>query len=179
MNTLKHIPTFIAALLLAHVAPSAAADQLSMIINGKSFHMGSDYRWNEDNYGMGFEYDFANRSGWIKSGIVNSFRDSLDNMSYMAGAGLKRRFFETDRLAGLYFDAGLVAFLMSRQDINDNRPFPGILPMITLGNRHVGLNLSYVPEMAVHKIAHADEVDPNIRGVIFLQAKIALGHRRR
>jgi len=179
MQMLKHIRTFVAALLLAHVASPAAADQLNMIINGKSFHMGSDYRWNEDNFGMGFEYDFANRSQWIKSGIVNGFRDSLDNMSYMAGGGLRRRFFETEQLAGLYFDAGLVAFLMSRQDINDNQPFPGILPMITLGNRHVGLNLSYVPQMAVHDIAHADEIDPNIKGVFFLQAKIAVGHRGR
>ncbi len=179
MNKLKHIRTLIAAILLAHVASPVAADQLSMIINGKSFHMGSDYRWNEDNYGIGFEYDFANSSRWIKSGIVNSFRDSLGNMSYMAGAGLRRRFFETDRLAGLFFDAGLVAFLMLRQDINENQPFPGILPIVTLGNRHVGLNLTYVPELAVHGIAHANEVDPNIKGVFFLQAKIALGTRRR
>lgn len=179
MNTLKHLQTFIAALFLAHVASPAAADQLSMIINGKSFHLGAEHRWNEDNRGVGFEYDFSQRSHWIVSGVINGFRDSLDNMSYMAGAGLRRRFFETDRLAGLYFDAGIVAFLMSRQDINDNQPFPGILPMVTLGNRHVGLNLTYVPEMAVHEIARADEVDPNIKGVLFLQAKIALGDRRR
>ena len=179
MNTLKHIRTFIAALLLAHVASPTAADQFSMIINGKSFHMGSEYRWNEDNLGMGFEYDFASSSRWIKSGIVNGFRDSLDNMSYMAGVGLRRRFFETDRLAGLYFDAGLVAFLMTRQDVDDNQPFPGILPMITLGNRHVGLNLTYIPKMAVREFAHADEIDPNIKGVFFLQGKIALGRSRR
>jgi len=179
MNTPRHIRTFIAALLLLHVASPAAADQLSLMINGKSFHMSSDYRWNEDNLGIGFEYDFADRSRWIKSGFVNGFRDSLDNMTYMAGAGVRRRFFETERLAGLYFDAGIVAFLMSRPDIKDNRPFPGILPVITLGNRHVGLNLSYVPKMAVHGIAHANEVDPNIKGVLFLQAKIALGGKRR
>lgn len=179
MKLLKHLPAYVAVSLMAHVASPAAADQLSIIISGKSFHMGSDYRWNEDNHGLGFEYDFESRSRWIRSGIVNGFRDSLDNMSYMVGAGLRRRIFESDRLAGLYFDAGIVAFLLSRKDINDNQPFPGILPMITLGNRYAGLNLTYVPEIAVREIAHADQVDPNIRGVFFLQAKITLGNNSR
>jgi len=179
MDTTKRFRIFIVALLLASLASPAAAGELSMIVNGKSFHVGADYGWNEDNHGIGFEYDMASRSRWIKSGIVNGFRDSLDNMSYMAGAGLRRRIFESERLAGLYFDAGLVAFLMVREDINQRQPFPGVLPVITAGNRYVGLNLTYIPKIVIHDMAHADQVDPNIRGVFFLQAKITLGRGRR
>jgi hypothetical protein len=149
-----------------------------MMLNGKSFHVDSEYSWNEDNRGIGFEYDFTGDSRWIKSGLVNGFRDSLNNMSYMAGAGLRRRVFQSDSLAGLYFDAGVVAFLMVREDINNREPFPGVLPVVTAGNRHIGLNLTYIPKMLVHDFAHADRVDPNIGGVFFLQAKITLGFNR-
>ena len=179
MQTSKRLPVFLAAMLLASVASPAAAGDLNMIVSGKSYHVGADYSWNEDNRGIGFEYDFTRRSRWIKSGVANAFRDSLDNMSYMAGAGLRRRIFETERLAGLYFDAGLVAFLMAREDIKNGQPFPGILPVIAAGNRHIGLNLTYIPKIVIHDMAHADRVDPNIQGVFFIQAKISLGMGRR
>jgi len=175
MKNPKYLRLFIVALLLAGVAAPATAGELSMIISGKSYHIGADYSWNEDNHGIGFEYDFTRRSRWIKSGVANAFRDSLENMSYMVGAGLRRRLFETDRLAGFYFDAGLVAFLMMREDVKQNQPFPGILPVIAAGNRHIGLNLTYIPKIVIHDMAHADRVDPNIRGVFFIQAKISLG----
>lgn len=174
----KHLRFVAVAILLASFATTAKAGELSMIVNGKSFHMGSQYHWNEDNQGIGLEFDFDSRSKWIKSGMVNGFRDSMDKMSYMAGAGLRRRFFETDSVGGLYFDAGLTAFLMTRQDVNNNQPFPGVLPVIAAGNRYVGFNLTYIPKIVIHDIAHADRVDPNIRGVFFLQAKIPFGLQR-
>ena len=39
--------------------------------------------------------------------MANGFRDSTNNMSYMAGAGLYRRIFESDKLAGFNIYAGL------------------------------------------------------------------------
>ncbi len=153
---------------------SAAAGSLDIVINGKSHHINSRYDWNEDNLGLGLEYEFDSRSRWVRTLHANSFRDSLENMCHMAGAGLKRRLFETDRLGGLHFDAGVVAFLMSRKDINDSRPFPGILPAVTLGNRYGGVNLTYLPKMAVHDIARADVVDPTIGGILFLQFKLRM-----
>jgi hypothetical protein len=72
--------------------------------------------------------------------MANGFRDSTDNMSYMAGAGLHRRLYETDKLAGFYVYAGLNAFVMSRQDTGGD-PFPGILPSVSVGNDKFGHEL--------------------------------------
>ena len=172
MTTLTRL---IAALALVSVpcAP-ALAGSLDIVINGKSHHVNAKYDWNEENLGLGLEYELDSRSRWIRTLNANTFRDSLDNMSYMAGAGLKRRLFETDRLGGLYFDAGIVAFMMARKDIDDYRPFPGILPAVTLGNRYAGINLTYLPKKAVHDFAHANVVDPTIGGVVFMQFKFRM-----
>jgi hypothetical protein len=162
------------ALLLSVAAPLANAGNLQAVINGKSIHIDSDYDWNENNYGLGFEYEFKSESRWIKTVMANGFRDSQDNMSYMAGAGIHRRLLSTDRFADFYIDAGLTAFFMTREDIDDNKPFPGVLPSVTFGNRYVGINLSYIPKSVVHDFANANEVDPDIDGVLFLQFKVRL-----
>ncbi len=169
------IPTLcIWALFLTVAATPAVADKLHLVINGKSFHVDSDYGWNENNYGFGVEYEFNSRSRWTKVAMANGFSDSQDNISYMAGAGLHRRLLVTERFANLYLDAGINVFFMTRQDIDNNRPFLGLLPSVTLGNRYGGINLSYVPKQAMHRFAKANMVDPNIDGVFFLQVKFRL-----
>lgn len=174
MKITKILTLCIWAFILAVATTPAVADKLHLVINGKSFHVDSDYDWNENNYGIGVEYEFNSRSRWIKIAMANGFRDSQDNISYMAGAGLHRRLFITERFADFYVDTGINVFLMMRRDINDNRPFPGLLPSLTLGNRYGGINLSYVPKQVVHIFAKANIVDPNIDGVFFLQVKIRL-----
>ena len=106
--------------------------------------------------------------------MANGFRDSTNHMSYMAGAGIHRRIFETDRLSGFYIYAGLNAFLMSRDDVNDGKPFPGVLPNISVGTEKVGLNLTYVPGKAIDEMADANFLDPSLSGILFLQVKIRL-----
>ena len=169
------IPTLcIWALFLTVAATPAVADKLHLVINGKSFHVDSDYDWNENNYGIGVEYEFNSRSRWIKIAMANAFRDSSNNISYMAGAGLHRRLFGTERFADLYVNAGINVFLMTRRNMDDNRPSPGLLPSLTLGNRYGGINLTYVPKQAVHNFTRANTVDPNIDGIFYLQVKIRL-----
>jgi Antimicrobial peptide resistance and lipid A acylation protein PagP len=162
----------LAAVLFAIVAAPASAGNLDIVVNGKSHHINSRYDWNENNLGLGLEYEFSGSSRWVKSLHANTFMDSLENMSYMAGAGLKRRLFDTDRYAGFYIDAGIVGFLMARKDMNDYRPFPGVLPVVTVGNRYAGMNITYLPKQAVHDMARANVVDPTIGGVVFLQFKL-------
>ena len=172
MNIKKRLALGLTALLLS---TTAAADGIyQMVLNGKSFHVNSEYDWNENNYGVGLEYQFAGNSRWIKTAMVNAFLDSQDNMSYMGGGGLHRRLVASERFGGAYFDAGLNAFVMSRKDITDHQPFVGLLPSVTLGNRYGGLNLSYVPKRAVHDFARADSLDPSIDGVFFLQFKVRI-----
>ena len=78
-------------MLLCAFAGTAAAGQLDLVVNGRSHHVNSEYDWNENNYGLGLEYQFDSTSRWIWSANGNAFLDSQNNMSYMAGGGLKRR----------------------------------------------------------------------------------------
>jgi hypothetical protein len=161
-------------LLLALPFGAAGAGEFSAVLNGKSFHIGAEQDWNEDNYGLGIEYEFATESRWKPVLMANGFRDSNDQMSYMAGGGLHRNLYSTERLNGFYVDAGVNVFLMTRQDVNDNRPFPGMLPSLTVGNDHVGLNLSYLPRKAVEKLLDTSMGDDSISGIVFLQFKVSV-----
>lgn len=164
----------LAIITLALPFANAQAGSLSAVLNGKSFHLGASQDWNEDNYGLGVEYEFRTESHWKSRLMANGFRDSSENMSYMAGAGIHRNLLATDRLGGLYLDAGINGFLMTRKDINDNKPFPGVLPSVTVGNRYVGVNLTYLPRKAVEQLYDSQMVDQSISGIVFLQFKISV-----
>ena len=162
------------ALALALLAPLSEAGSINAVVNGKSYHFNSSYDWNENNTGLGFEYEFAQSSPWKKLVMANGFRDSNSNMSYMAGAGLHRRLYETDLLDGFYIYAGINAFVMTREDINGGNMFPGLLPSLSIGNSKMGFNLTYLPKQAVEKTTNAEVVDPTLSGILFLQFKVSL-----
>ena len=162
------------ALLLAMASPAATAGGINAVLNGKSYHFNSSYDWNESNTGLGVEYEFTQRSAWKKVVMANGFRDSADGMSYMAGAGLHRRLYETDSLGGFYIYAGVNAFVMTRDDVNGGDPFPGLLPSISVGNSKMGFNLTYLPRAAVKETTNSQMVDPTITGILFLQFKVSL-----
>ena len=161
------------ALTLLFASSASLAGTLSSVLNGKSYHLDSSYEWNEDNLGFGFESEFEQKSPWKKIVMANGFRDSMDGMSYMAGAGLHRRIYETDRLDGFYVYAGLNAFLMTREDMGSD-PFPGVLPSISVGNSKVGFNLTYMPRKAVEETTNSFVVDPTLSGILFLQFKVSM-----
>ncbi len=158
-------------LLAVPLSPVLAGD-LSTVFNGKSYHVGAAQDWNENNYGLGLEYTFTRDSRWKPRVMANGFRDSNEDMSYMLGGGLHRNLYATDRMNGFYFDAGIDAFVMTRTDVNDNKPFPGALPSLTVGNRYVGVNLTYLPKVAVEKMYDSKVVDESMSGIVFLQFKI-------
>jgi hypothetical protein len=174
MNTKNNLLLCIVALLVTLPTSQAFAGNFNAVINGKSYHINSEHDWNENNMGLGIEYEFESESAWRKTLMANGFRDSTDNMSYMVGAGLHRRLFETDRLSGFYISAGLNAFIMTRDDVENGDPFPGILPSVTIGNEMVGFNLTYLPKFAVEKTTNSELVDPNISGILFLQFKVSM-----
>ena len=168
------IPAIVVSIVLLATPPSQAG-QLSALVNGKSVHVGAIEDWNENNYGFGLEYEFESVSRWRWKIMANGFVDSVDNLSYMAGGGLHRRIWDTSRLHSLHIDIGLNAFLMTRDDVNDSRPFPGALPSLSIGNRYVGANLTYLPRKAVELMYQSDDVDRGITGIIFLQLKLNAG----
>ena len=164
-----------AALTLFLVHPTTAlAGGTNAVIYGKSYHIDSNYDWNENNSGLGIEYEFGGGSTWTAIAMMNGFRDSTDNMSYMAGAGLHRRLLQSNRLEGFYLDVGLNAFLMTREDVNDNKPFPGILPSISMGTDKFGMNLVYIPRRAIEGTITRRMRDPDLKGVLFLQFKVSM-----
>ena len=167
------IPALIAGAICL-TASAAGAGEFSGILNGKSYHIGASRDWNEDNYGLGIEYEFSSRSKWKRRLLANGFRDSSDDMSYMAGGGLYRNLFSTDRFDGFYVDAGINAFVMTRRDYNGNKPFPGMLPSLSIGNDVVGINVTYLPKLAVEKVYDAQMTDESISGILFLQFKFSV-----
>lgn len=148
------------------------ASRWDVVLNGHAVHLNAERRWNEDNWGLGFEREFGDTSSrWVKVALGNGFRDSMGNPSYMAGAGLKRRFrFGPGREA--YADLGVVGFVMTREDVNHNQPFPGALPAATFGWKRLALNVTYMPRAIVNRVTHADRYDPSMDGVLFLQIKL-------
>ncbi len=172
MRTVNAARLTLVALFIVLPLSSATAGEFSTIINGKSFHIGASQEWNEDNYGLGLEYTFKRESRWKPRLMANGFRDSNEDMSYMVGGGLHRNLYATDRMNGFYFDAGIDAFVMTRTDVNDNKPFPGALPSLTVGNRYVGINLTYMPKVAVEKMYDSKMADESMSGIVFLQFKI-------
>ena len=162
------------SLLIVAPCSSAVAGNLNAVLNGRSLHVDATQNWNEDNIGLGLEYQFRTDSRWKKQVMVNGFRDSNNEMSYMAGAGLHRTRFSRHNLNGLYVDAGVSAFFMTRRDFNDNRPFPGAVPSLTIGNSAVGFNLSYLPVKAVERLLDARMMDDNVSGIFFLQFKVGV-----
>lgn len=141
-----------------------------IVLNGRAVHMNAAQEWNEENWGLGFEREFDTASRWVKVALVNGFKDSVGEPSYMAGGGIKRRF----RMFAdnLYFDVGIVGFLMTREGVNHNQPFPGALPAFTFGSRRVAVNMTYMPQSVANEVTKAHLTDPGMNGVLFLQLKL-------
>jgi hypothetical protein len=159
--------------MLALTSTAQADGDWDVVVNGRAVHVNAAREWNEENWGLGFEKEFHSSSRWVKVALANGFKDSVGQPSYMAGGGLKRRFrmFSDD----LYFDVGVVGFLMTREDVNDDRPFPGALPALTFGSKHVAVNLTYMPDVVVDRVTNAGRTDPDMDGVFFIQLKLDAG----
>jgi hypothetical protein len=171
MRTRKLVNLLGLAFLLS-VGQHAAAQDWSVIVNGKAIHVNSSKDWNEENWGLGIEREFNPEARWIKTVLANGFVDSQSAMSYMAGGGLKRRFRLHSLSDKLYVDLGVVGFLMTRQDVDDNKPFPGLLPAITVGTSRVALNVTYLSQGMMDSATNVTRVDPTVSGLLFLQLKL-------
>lgn len=138
------------------------ADSLNLIINGKAFHQ-ENKNYNEDNWGLGLEYNFKENKKWINFVNGGFFKDSNSNTSKYLGGGTKRRFLLTDNIDGWHVDAGLTAFLMTRKDYKNNQPFFGALPFVSVGTDKFAINATYIPS-----------VSPKFVGLLFIQASFTI-----
>ena len=159
-------------LLALGLLGTAEAGQWDIVLNGKSVHVDAERDWNESNYGLGFEHEFNPEARWVKVALGNGFRDSDDELSFMGGGGLKRRFRLPLGQRRMHVDVGAVGFVMTRHDVNDNKPFPGLLPAVSVGTRQFAINLTYLPGHVAERVARARTADPNLDGIVFLQLKL-------
>ena len=162
---LRRLAIIASAFATLMTAP-AQADQWSLLLNGKAVHLekSAGIHYNEENWGAGVQYDFnMTDSKWIPFVSASGFKDSNGNPSYYAGGGTMRRFSSGEGKNSLHLDAGVVAFLMTRKGFMDGKPFPGFLPVVSLGTDRVALNVTYIPR-----------VDPKMVPILFFQLKIGL-----
>lgn len=165
------VATTILALIFSIALPpsgSAEAGSLHALLNGTAIHLESpntpNMKYNEENWGGGLQYDFEPwHEDWIPLVNMSGFLDSNRNPSYYAGGGLMRRFIITEDYDRLHIDAGIVAFLMTREGYRHNKPFPGILPVLSFGSESVSVNVTYIPK-----------VDPKMVPLFFFQLKVKL-----
>jgi len=163
----------LAAAMLAALSRTAAAQSdgsWDVVLNGRAVHMNAGREWNEDNWGLGFEREFATTGPWVKVALANGFKDSMGDPSYMAGGGIKRRF--NVGANDFFVDVGAIGFLMTRKTVNSNEPFPGVLPAATFGFKRIALNVTYLPESIVDRVTNSKKHDPSMEGVFFLQLKL-------
>jgi hypothetical protein len=141
---------------------AAVADEMSLLVNGKAVHINTPAgkHMNEKNWGLGLQYDWdLADSKWIPFATASGFIDSNSNPSYYAGGGSLRRFqFEDMRV-----DLGAIGFLMTRKGYKNEQPFPGVLPVLSVGTKSVALNITYIPK-----------VEPKSVALWFFQLKINL-----
>ena len=133
----------------SYVEAADMSGSYHMIVNGRSYHMDkprNGQKLNENNFGSGIQYEFGRQYGskWVPFVTSSAFSDSFNNVSYYMGGGETRRFFIRN---GWHFDLGYVGFMMARKDINNYAPFPGVLPVASLGTRNVSVNMTYVPDV--------------------------------
>ncbi|MBM3348356.1 MAG: lipid IV(A) palmitoyltransferase PagP [Betaproteobacteria bacterium] len=86
---------------------------------------------------------YNNRGNW-EGLYAMAFRDSHGVYQYMAGYG----WIPTWKLStngNWRVGAGATVFMMSRQDIFNYIPFPGLLPVGSLGYKNLSLQTSFVP----------------------------------
>jgi hypothetical protein len=98
--------------------------------------------YQENPPGIGFgRSKFRSNGDW--HGIyAMGFQDSHFKPSYMVGYAYQRFWHPaTDWRVG----GGLTAFVMTRADIAHYTPFPGVLPMASIGYKHVSVETAYVP----------------------------------
>ena len=133
--------------LLFFLPGMVLASELHLIVNGKAYHFDRDKGYNEKNYGIGFEYDLDQRGNWIPLVTGSTFKDSNEQTSNYLGGGVKRRFMLGKDKKGLHVDAGILGFMMTRKDRNDNDPFLGALPFVSVGNDFFAVNATYIPQV--------------------------------
>jgi palmitoyl transferase len=98
--------------------------------------------YNEQAWGGGLGKSFYDPDGDWNGLYAFAFLDSHKNVEPIVGyAFVKMAHFAHDFRAGI----GYGLLVTARPDIFHNIPFPGVLPLVTLGYQHLTLSATYIP----------------------------------
>lgn len=103
---------------------------------GVSHHFDRDQNFNENNFGIGVEYEFNKDL----SVAVGQYRNSIRNTSHYAALAY------TPLHAGP-FSFGVAAGAIDGYYFNDGGIFPMAMPMATYETKYFGVNALYVPKV--------------------------------
>ena len=98
--------------------------------------------YQENPPGLGVGFGRYNEKGNWEGVYAMGFHDSHFKPQWMAGYGWKTFWNPVDEVK---LGLGYTAFLMTRADIFDYKPFPGILPIASIGYRNLSLETAFVP----------------------------------
>lgn len=131
-----------------HVTDTWETGNTELYVPFLTYHMRWAYRddlvdnYNEFPAGVGLGKGRFNSSGNWESMYVMGFSDSHYNPSFMAGYAWAPTW---DIGNDVKLGVGATVFLMSRSDYFNGVPFPGILPIASIGYKQLSIQASYVP----------------------------------
>ncbi len=144
---------FVSLLCLIFICQPVYSNELHLILNGKSIHTSQPQgiNYNERNLGVGLQYDLdeidKNLYPYFYAG---GFSDSYHQPSYYFGTGISYRARIVIGNTPLRVDSGVTMVMMSRdlissQATNETIFLSGVLPVLSIGNSNVALNMTYIP----------------------------------
>ena len=110
-------------------------------VHGASKHFNTDQEFNENNRGVGLQYQWDGDNNLIHLLKGGQYLNSLNNDSKYLAYGLKKRLMEKN---GWHLDAG---GLFGGMTGYTDGITPAILPQLTIGNGAFGLNIMGTPEI--------------------------------
>jgi len=132
-----------------HVQDTWRQGDVEAYIPFLSYHLPFAYtaekraQYNEYPAGFGLGKGRYNKSGNWEGMYAMGFRDSHGDPSYMVGYGWVPTWNigKSEVKAGV----GLTGFLMSRKDYMGGVPFPGVLPVASIGYKNLTAQAAYIP----------------------------------
>lgn len=134
----------------SHLANIWEKGSYEVYVPAYAYHMPFAYsqdkisQYNELPWGLGLGKGLINESGNWEGIYGMAFKDSHNVFEYMVGYG----WIPMWNIGGnpdWKYGAGGTVFLMSRQDIMNYVPFPGILPAVSLSYKDVSVQAAYIP----------------------------------
>lgn len=130
------------AIFLVMFVSNANAYNYSLNINGKSKHLDTTEKFNENNLGLGVLIEEDNQ--FLTAGV---YKNSVNRPSYYIGTGIQKPY--GNKL--LYFKPGILVGLVSGYDAT---LVPMVLPLVSIGNSTYGaINVMYAPKVNLDRPA--------------------------